>query len=79
MANGKLHTNMRWLDEKELEAIDNFMTKHIIDLDCYKNNNPNHKSLGFTVNYDWTGIGIATTITCNCCGEKENVTNYDTW
>lgn len=70
---------MKWFSEKELEAIDNFMTKHVIELNCYKNNNPNHVSNGFVIDRNWTGIGIGTSITCKCCGEKEDITDYDVW
>lgn len=67
---------MRWFSGKEIQAADDFITQH---LNCYKNNNPNHKNLGFTINHNWTGIGISTQITCNCCGETKDVTDYDCW
>ena len=67
---------MRWFSEKEIQAADDFITKH---LHCYKDNNPNHKNLGFTINYDMAGIGNNIFITCNCCGERSDISDYDTW
>lgn len=70
---------MRWFSDKELEEIDNFITKHVTDLDCYRTNNSNHNNLGFTITHDWSGIGINTNITCNCCKETKDVTDYSVW
>ena len=64
---------MRWFSGKEIQKADDFITQH---LNCYENNNPNHKNLGFTINHNWTGIGISTHITCNCCGKEKDVTDY---
>ena len=63
--------------EYELNEIDAFERKH---LNCNRENNKNKVDhTGFTIHSDWTGIGIATTITCNACGEIKNVTDYDCW
>lgn len=71
--------NLRWFSEQELKDLDEFITKHVTELNCYKNNNPEHKSLGFTINRNWSGIGISTFITCNCCGERRDCTDYSVW
>lgn len=62
--------------KNELKAIYNFESEH---LNCYENNNPDRKNLGFTINQNWTGIGVLTNISCNCCGETKDVTDYETW
>lgn len=70
---------MRWLTKTTIQAMDDFITEHVTKLDCYKNNNPEHKNLGFTINHNWSGIGINTFITCNCCGERKDISDYDMW
>lgn len=67
--------------EKELTAIDEFIETHLSSskLNCYRNNNSNHNSLGFDIKLRWTGIGVTTFITCNCCGEIKDVTDYGCW
>lgn len=61
---------------KELKAMDDFMNKH---LHCSQKENTKSSQTGFIINVNWTGIGFATKITCNCCGESMNVTDYDMW
>lgn len=70
---------MMVFSEKELESISEFIDDHLSKKDCYKNNNPNHNSLGFDIKLRWTGIGVATSITCTCCGETKDITDYECW
>lgn len=57
----------------EINAIEDFQRKHG---DCYKKT---HTRSAFTINTNATGIGTYTTITCDCCGEKKNITDYNVW
>lgn len=63
--------------EEELKAIEAFEKEH---LNC--NHKPDSKSkiTGFTIHQYWcTGIGVNTHITCDCCGEEKDITDYDCW
>lgn len=62
--------------DNELNSIEEFESKH---LGCYKEFDSKQDQTGFTINQRWTGIGIKTTITCDCCGETKDITDYDRW
>ena len=62
--------------ESELKALEAFEEKH---LNCYTNNNHNHENMHFIITQNWTGIGVNTSITCGCCGETIDCTDYDCW
>lgn len=63
--------------EKELGAIEVFEKEH---LNCHKNNNINGcDRIGFTIHSYWTSIGVASNITCDCCGKTQDITDYDCW
>jgi len=67
---------MKVFGEEELKSIAAFEKKH---LDCYHKEDTKCKRVSFTITQDWTGIGVITKITCNCCGEQEDVTDYGNW
>lgn len=56
------------LNEKETETYAKFQKEH------YKL----HKGV-CSVTFTHTGIGPDKTVMCNACGEKRNITDYDTW
>ena len=62
--------------DKELESIDKFEQEH---LDCYRQPDSLSKTIGFTTQQKWTGIGVGLTITCDCCGKTKDITDYDSW
>ena len=69
---------MKWFSKSTIKKAEDFITEHM-KLNCYKNNNPEHKNLGFTINHNWSDIGINTYIICNCYGERKDCTDYSTW
>lgn len=65
--------------DTELKSIEEFESEHL-HLKCYRNLNSKQKYAGFTIHQSWeTGIGVNTTITCDCCGETKDITDYDCW
>lgn len=60
------------LNEKEAEAYTKFQKKH----------SELHKGIkvcGCSITFTNTGIGVGKTVTCDDCGIKQNITDYDTW
>lgn len=62
--------------EQELESIEQFEKEH---LDCYHKPDSKQNRISFTIHQTWTGIGVNTQITCDCCGETKNITDYECW
>lgn len=62
--------------EQELESIEQFEKEH---LDCYRKPDSKQKHISFTIRQAWTSIGVSTHITCDCCGEIKDITDYDCW
>lgn len=61
----------------ELQNIIDFENEH---LNCYRAKKSLTKVLGFTIHQSFgSGIGINTTITCDCCGKSKDITDYDCW
>ena len=62
------------LNEKEEAASKEFQEKH-------KHPNVNKGAIGGHIHYIFipTGVGDACCIECGICGEKENITDYDSW
>lgn len=60
------------LNEKEAEAYAKFQKEHY-EL------HQGIKACGCSVIFTPTEIGLGKTITCNVCGEKQDITDYDTW
>ena len=62
------------LNEKEEVAANEFMKKH-------RHPKVNKGAIGGHLNYIFTptSIGNACTIRCSICGEKENITDYNSW
>jgi len=59
------------LTEKQTIKYDEFMRKH---------SHPEYKiGLSKTISFTSTGIGWGVSVKCNCCGEKQDLTDYDTW
>ncbi len=56
-----------FLGDKERQALEAFLEEHG---DC----TDSHLAFEFV----HTGIGVATTISCQC-GESKNITDYSTW
>lgn len=67
---------MKLFDQTEITSMEEFAEKHH---KCYEENNPNKKPLGFTITNRSTGIGPQIKITCDCCGETSDVSNYAMW
>lgn len=61
---------LHMLSDKEAERVKTFRNMH------YKSCN---NGSSFTFELVGTGIGEAITIVCPVCGQKEDVTDYDTW
>lgn len=60
------------LNEKEAEAYAKFQKEHY---EMHKG----VKACGCSVTFTHTGIGLGKTVICNVCGEKQSITDYDTW
>ena len=60
------------LNEKETEAYAKFQKEHY---ELHKGIQACECSVTFT----HTGIGVGKTVTCDACGEKQNITDYNNW
>jgi len=67
---------MKLFNETEIASMEEFAENH---KKCYEKNNSNKKPLGFTITTKSTGIGAQIKITCDCCGETSDVSDYSTW
>lgn len=67
---------MKLFNQAEITSMEEFAEKH---KDCYEKNNPNKKPMGFTITSRSTGIGHQQRITCDCCGETFDASDYSCW
>lgn len=67
---------MKLFDQTEINSMEEFAEKY---KGCYKNNNPNNRPMGFAITSRSAGIGSQIRITCECCGETFDASNYDLW
>ncbi len=54
----------------DFTKFDKFYNRHISTCDNYSE---------YTIKLRTSGIGIHVMITCKVCGEKQDVSNYDSW
>jgi len=65
--------------DKELTELLKFENEHL-KRKCYKLPDSKFKTMGFTIRQSFSSnIGISTIITCDCCNESKDVTDYDVW
>lgn len=61
--------------EKELEAYKAFVQEHE---KCRLDTKINGGKMPYVIQYG-TGIGVCTTVVCQACGEKKDITDIDLW
>ena len=61
--------------DKELDAYNAFCEKH---MKCRMDAKTNGGMMPYVTQYG-TGIGVCTTVCCQICGEKENITDTTAW
>ena len=68
------------LNEKEINSMNNFISKHSQTCKlrcplCGQHTN----EISFTISLHQTGIGQKATIKCNACSTLEDITDYGSW